>query len=87
MKGFRGVWGVHRGSPGGQEGSLIPPTGSFVPSGSLVWHQIWFQTPHNGLNGQCLQGTSLTHFWTFGPHLGAPNGPFHEQNKPFSGSK
>ena len=45
------------GGPGGdQEGSPIPPTGSFVPSGSLVWHQIWFQTPHNGSNGQCLQG-------------------------------
>ena len=30
---------------------------------------------------------TLTHFGTFEPRLGAPKGPFHEQNKPLSGLK
>ena len=36
------------GGPGGSKG--------VCPSGSLVGHWIWFQTPLNGPTGQCLQG-------------------------------
>ena len=45
---------------GGQEGSAGPLKGSFFPSKSCVWHQICFQTPHNGSNGKCLQGTGVS---------------------------
>ena len=51
--GFWGVWGVQGGSGGVQTGSPLPLYGTFCPSGSHVWHQIWFQTLHYGPTGQC----------------------------------
>ena len=55
---FWGVWGVQGGSGevwGGLGGGVcFTPVGHFSPSGSLVQHQIWFQTPHIGPTGQCL---------------------------------
>ena len=54
--GFWGVLGVQGGSGGVQTGSPLPLYGTFCPSGSHVWHQIWFQTLQNGPTGQCLLG-------------------------------
>ena len=45
--GFGWVWGV-------LGGSVLPQRGTFCPSGSLLLHQIWYQTLHNGPTGQCL---------------------------------
>ena len=67
-----------------QGGLIYPIYDTFSPSGSLVRHQIWFQTPHNGPTGQAL--LSKHHwriFWTFGTLLGALKRPSCEQIKPF----
>ena len=48
---------------------LDPQRSLFFTSGSLVGHQIWFQIPHDGSNGQCLQ--DMYRWPIFGP-LGPP---------------
>ena len=74
---FRGVKGVKVG--------LLDPFGAlFCPSGSLVQHQIWFQTPHNGPTGQCLQSRyQWPIFGPLGPPLEALKGPLVEQTSHF----
>ena len=42
--------------PLGSGESDLPLSDTFSPSGSLVRHQIWFQTPHNGQTGQYSLG-------------------------------
>ena len=59
LRGFRGGLGGSgrgEGPAGGQNGSAGTLMGSFFSSESLVQHQIWFQTLHNGPNDQCFQG-------------------------------
>ena len=57
--------------------------GSFFSSESLVQHQIWFQTLHNGPNNQCFQGM---YHWPIlgplGPLWGPPKG--HYESKKIS---
>ena len=63
-----------------QTGSPLPLYGTFCTSGSLVRHQIWFQTLHNGPTGQCLLGC---HLWPIGTLLGPPNSHFMSKTNPF----
>ena len=57
--GFFGAQGSFGGGLGGLEGVTFLPKGTFCPSGSLVWHQIWFQILHNGQTG--ITGPFLAH--------------------------
>ena len=38
-----------------QRGSTLPLYGTLCPSGSLVGHQIWLQTLHNGPTSQLAE--------------------------------
>ena len=65
----------------GVQGSLLNLYRALVwPSGYLIRHQIWSQTPYNGPNGHTVLGDPFLESW--GP-FGAPKRPLYEQIKPF----
>ena len=50
---FEGVWGCFGKSRGVKRVLFDPYRGPFFPPRSPLWHQIWFQTPHDGPTGPC----------------------------------
>ena len=95
MKGFRGVWGVGAGFGGSSGGLRGVKRGLLYSQRALlspleVLYGTKFGSKHYIMDRManvykvCI---TLTHFGTFEPPLGAPKGPFHEQNKPLSGLK
>ena len=92
MKGFRRglggrgrVWGVQGGV---KRGLLYPQRALLSPLevlyGTKFGSKHYIMDQMANVYKVCI---TLTHFGTFEPPLGAPKGPFHEQNKPLSGLK